>query len=49
VAVIATIVGAAAGANLVLLVLDISADRQVRGRAVEMFPKEPLEAHPSTV
>ncbi len=42
------IVGAAVGGNLILLVLDIGWDRQVRDRFVEASAKETLEAHPST-
>jgi hypothetical protein len=46
-AVVTTIVGAAAGANLVLLLLDISWSRHVRDRSLEPIAREPLEAHPS--
>jgi pimeloyl-ACP methyl ester carboxylesterase len=46
-AVIATIVGAAAGANLVLLLLDISWDRRVPDRSAEPIATERLSAHPS--
>jgi predicted RND superfamily exporter protein/pimeloyl-ACP methyl ester carboxylesterase len=45
-AVITTIVGAALGANLTVLALDISVDRQVRDRSAEA--KEALEVRPST-
>jgi len=45
-AVIATIVGAAVGANLTLLSLDISMGRQVRERSAGA--RETLEVHPST-
>ena len=44
--VVTTIVGAALGANLILLALDISSAREVRVRAPET--KEALEARPST-
>jgi RND superfamily putative drug exporter len=46
-AVVSTIVGAAVGANLVLLVLDISWDRQVRDPSVGSVVTERLEPHPS--
>ena len=46
-AVISTIVGAAVGANLILLVRDISWDRQVRDASVETAVTERLEPHPS--
>jgi hypothetical protein len=45
-AVVTTIVGAALGANLILLALDISSAREVRDRAP--VTKEALEARPST-
>jgi hypothetical protein len=41
------IVGAAAGANLILLALDIAWDRQVRDRFAARKPKETLAAQPS--
>jgi hypothetical protein len=47
-ALVTAMVGAAAGANLTLLALDISWDRQVRDRFVETNAKESLEARPST-
>jgi pimeloyl-ACP methyl ester carboxylesterase len=47
-AVITTVVGAAAGANLALLALDIAWDRQVRDRFAEANADETLEARPST-
>jgi hypothetical protein len=47
VALITTIVGAAVGANLILLILDVSWDRQVRDRFVETNAKRDLEARPS--
>jgi hypothetical protein len=47
-AVITTIVGAAVGANLAVLALDISWGRQVRERLGETIAKETLEAPPST-
>jgi uncharacterized membrane protein YdfJ with MMPL/SSD domain/pimeloyl-ACP methyl ester carboxylesterase len=47
-AVITTIVGAALGANLTLLALDIASCRQVRDRSAGTVSKESLEAHPST-
>ena len=46
-AVVSTIVGAAVGANLILLVLDISWDRQVRDPSVESVVTERLEPRPS--
>jgi hypothetical protein len=46
-AVITTIVGAALGANLAVLVLDIARSREVRDRVVETVPTEALEARPS--
>jgi pimeloyl-ACP methyl ester carboxylesterase len=47
-ALITTIVGAAVGANLTLLALDIAWDRQERDRFVDTDAKETLEARPST-
>jgi pimeloyl-ACP methyl ester carboxylesterase len=47
-AVITTIVGAAVGANLTLLALDISWGRQVRDRPPETIAQETLEARPVT-
>lgn len=47
-AVVTTIVGAAVGANLILLALDIAWDRQARDRSAESHAKETLEASPST-
>jgi hypothetical protein len=47
-AVLTTIVGAAAGGNLTLVALDIAWDRQARDRFVEGNAKETLEARPST-
>ena len=48
-ALITTIVGAAVGANLTLLALDIAWDRQERDRfAAAANTKETLEARPST-
>jgi hypothetical protein len=47
VALLTAIVGATAGANLIVLVLDIARDRQARARLVETRSKEPLEARPS--
>ncbi len=47
-AVITTILGAAVGANLSLLTLDIAWDRQVRDRSAASNAKETLEARPST-
>jgi hypothetical protein len=47
-AVITTIVGAAVGANLTLLALDISRGRQVRDRSAGTMARETLEARPST-
>jgi uncharacterized membrane protein YdfJ with MMPL/SSD domain/pimeloyl-ACP methyl ester carboxylesterase len=46
-AVVTTIVGAALGANLAVLVLDVSRDRQARDRIVDAVPAEALEARPS--
>jgi pimeloyl-ACP methyl ester carboxylesterase len=43
------IVGAAAGANLIVLALDVAWDRQVHDRFVETTVKETLEARPSPV
>jgi hypothetical protein len=42
------IFGATAGANLIVLGLDISWDRQVRDRFVETNAKETLKVRPST-
>jgi hypothetical protein len=47
-AVVTTIVGAAVGANLSLLALDISSGRQARDRSVAAPTKESLEARPAT-
>jgi hypothetical protein len=47
-ALITAIVGATAGANLTLLVFDISWERHARDRSAESNAKETLEAHPST-
>jgi pimeloyl-ACP methyl ester carboxylesterase len=47
-AIITTIVGAAVGANLTLLALDISWGRQVRDRSAGTIARETLEARPST-
>ena len=48
-ALVTTIVGAAVGANLTLLALDIAWDRQERDRfAAAANTKETLEARPST-
>jgi hypothetical protein len=46
-AVITTIVGAAAGGNLALLALDIAWDWLVRDRFAATHAKESLEARPS--
>ena len=46
-ALVTTIVGAAAGANLTLILLDIAWDRQAWDRFAETGAKETLEAHPS--
>jgi hypothetical protein len=46
-ALLTTIVGAAVGANLALILLDIAWDRQARDRFAEARTKETLEAHPS--
>jgi hypothetical protein len=48
-AVITTIVGAAAGANLALVGLDIAWDRQVHDRFASVKPEETPEARASTV
>jgi pimeloyl-ACP methyl ester carboxylesterase len=48
VALVTTIVGAAVGANLTLVLLSIAWDRQVRDRFAATTPKETLEARPST-
>jgi len=47
-ALITAIAGAAAGANLILLALDISSARQVRDRLVGTSPKQTLKAGHST-
>jgi pimeloyl-ACP methyl ester carboxylesterase len=47
-AVITTIVGAALGANLTVLALDISSGRPARYRSAETIAKESLEPRPST-
>jgi hypothetical protein len=47
-AIVTTIVGAALGANLTALTLDISWGRQVREQTAGTVAKEPLEARPST-
>jgi pimeloyl-ACP methyl ester carboxylesterase len=46
-ALITAIVGATAGTNLILLVMDTARDRRVRHRSVESRSKEVLEASPS--
>ena len=46
-ALITAIVGATAGSNLILVVLDIAWDRQARDRFAESKAAEPLEARPS--
>jgi uncharacterized membrane protein YfcA len=46
-ALITAIVGAMAGANLALVVLDIAWDRKPRDRSIEATPKETLQAYPS--
>ena len=46
-ALLTAILGAAAGANLIVLALDIAWDRQVRDRLPATNPKEILEARPS--
>jgi hypothetical protein len=48
VAIVTTIVGAAVGANLILLALDISLGRPVRDRSAGAIKKEALEVRPST-
>jgi hypothetical protein len=48
VAVVTTIVGAVAGANLTLVALDIAWDWQARGRFAATNEKHTLEARPST-
>ncbi|MFL6018833.1 MAG: hypothetical protein ACJ74V_15010, partial [Gaiellaceae bacterium] len=48
IALVTAIVGAAVGANLVLLVLDIAWDRRARDRFAATTAKEILEARPST-
>jgi ethanolamine transporter EutH len=47
-ALITAIVGAMAGANLALVVLDIAWDRKPRDRSIEATPKETLQGYPST-
>jgi hypothetical protein len=47
-ALVTAIAGAVAGANLILLALDIAWDRQVRDRFAATKAKETLEARPST-
>jgi hypothetical protein len=47
-ALITAIVGATAGANLALLALDISRNRQARDRLAKTNPAKTLEARPST-
>jgi pimeloyl-ACP methyl ester carboxylesterase len=47
IAVLTTIVGAALGGNLVLLVIDIGWDRQARDRFAATDVRETLEAHPA--
>jgi hypothetical protein len=47
IALVTTIVGAAVGGNLILLVLDISWDRRVRDRFAVRRAKETLEPRPS--
>jgi hypothetical protein len=47
IALVTTIVGAAIGGNLILLVLDISWDRRVRNRFAARLAKETLEPRPS--
>jgi hypothetical protein len=42
-------VGAAVGANLTLIALDIAWDRQQRERFIEIDAKETLEARPQPV
>jgi hypothetical protein len=46
-ALLTAIVGGTAGANLILVALDIAWDRQARARFVETRSTEPLEARPS--
>jgi RND superfamily putative drug exporter len=46
-AVVTTIVGAALGANVTVLALDISRDGRVRDRVLETVSKETVEARPS--
>lgn len=48
VALLTTIVGATAGANLILLFLDLAWDLQARDRSTDTTAKETLEARPST-
>jgi pimeloyl-ACP methyl ester carboxylesterase len=47
-ALVTAIVGACAGANLVLVLLDIGWDRQTQGRLVAANAEETLQARPST-
>jgi pimeloyl-ACP methyl ester carboxylesterase len=47
-ALVTAIVGAAVGANVTLLALDIAWDRQARDRFAAADPKQTLEARPST-
>ena len=47
-AVVTTIVGAALGANLAVLGLDIARDREAPDRAAESLAHETLEVRPST-
>jgi uncharacterized membrane protein YfcA len=48
-ALITAIAGAAVGANLMLLVLDIASGRQARERFAEGGPQQAVDARPSTV
>ena len=48
-AVFTTIAGAAVGANLTLIILDIAWDRRARDRFAETAPKEAVQASPSRV
>ena len=47
-ALITTIAGAAVGANLIVILLDIAWDRQGHNRFARVAPTETLEPHPST-
>ena len=47
-ALLTAIVGAAVGANLSVLLLDIAWDRQRRDRTAAAGPRDTLEARPST-